>query len=246
MRSFLILALLLSASTLAQFQLAVSPSRVELLLLPGESWSRELTLVNRGTREERLSAFLYPFFLDTAGQLRPAGAEGLCPHLRVVPTVLTLAPGEEARVRLEGTAPQGQGTLWCAVFFGAQPRPLGLQGVQVAAAPQVGVVVYLTLRGTEAPALRVTALGGTGPRLAMELENPGNVLQRLSGEVLVLDLMGQERARLPVPELPLLPQGARRLELEAPASLPPGRYRVLLLLESAYGRYAGEGVWDVP
>jgi hypothetical protein len=109
----------------------------------------------------------------------------------------------------------------------------------------LGLAVYLTLRGTERPALRAK-VGGEGKALPLLLENPGNVLQRVTGEARVFDGEGKEVARLPIAELPVFPGGYREVALEPEAPLPPGRYRVVLILESAYGRYAAEGVWAVP
>ncbi|RTI24155.1 hypothetical protein CSW20_06135, partial [Thermus scotoductus] len=139
----------------------------------------------------------------------------------------------------------GEGTLACLVVFSASPRPLERGGVRLAVRPELGLAVYLTLRGTERPALRAR-VGGVGEALPLLLENPGNVLERVSGEARVFDGEGREVARLPLEEVPVFPGGYRELALRPDPPLPRGRYRVALILGGTYGRYAAEGTWDVP
>lgn len=231
---------------LAQVDLTLSLVRAELTLLPGEAFALALTLRNGLDREEGLSVRLTPFRLGQDGRPveTPLGGE-VCARLRVTPSALTLPPRGSAEVRVEGVAPPGEGTLACMVIFGASPRPGTLGGVQLSLRPEIGFALYVTLKGTEKPLLRAR-VGGEGKELPILLENPGNVLQRLSGEASVLDREGRPLLVLPLAELPLLPGGVREVRLAPEASLPPGRYRVVLLLESAYGRYAAEGVWVVP
>lgn len=231
---------------LAQVDLTLSPARLELLLSPGEVRVERVTVKNGLPREEPIAVRLVPFALSPEGTVVESPSPGLCPYVTVSPTAFLLPPQGSQEVALRVEAPgEGEGTLACLVVFGAQPRPLPGAGVGVSTRPELGLAVYLTLRGTEKPALRAR-VGGEGKALPVLLENPGNVLQRLFGEALVYDREGKEVARLPVEDLPVLPGGYRRLSLAPEAPLPPGRYRVVLLLESAHGRYAAEGVWDVP
>ncbi len=203
-------------------------------------------MTNGLDREEPLSVSLRSFTLTPRGDVVESPERNLCPHLTVVPTAFTLPPRGTAEVRLSLKAPPGaEGTLACLVVFTAGPRPTTLGGLRLSASPSLGLTVYLTLRGTERPALRAR-VGGEGKALPLLLENPGNVLERLTGEARVFDGEGREVARLPLAELPVFPGGYRELSLEPEEPLPPGRYRVVLILESAYGRYAAEGLWAVP
>lgn len=237
---------ILLAAAFAQVNLTLSPARVELSLAPGEAFAFPVVLQNGLSREEPLTVRLAPFRVGEEGAVEelPEGGE-LCGALRVRPTAFTVPPMGQAEVRVEGEAPAGRGTLACLVVFTTQPRPSRQGGLAVALRPELGLAVYVTLKGTEAPALKAQ-VGGEGRALPLLLQNPGNVLQRVSGEALVLDGEGKEVARLPLEEVPVWPGGARRLGLSPKAPLPPGRYRVVLVLESAHGRYAAEGVWVVP
>jgi hypothetical protein len=231
---------------LAQLDLALSPARLELSLPKGGEVVEVVRLTNGLDREEPLSVRLTPFTLTPKGGVVESPERNLCPHLTVTPTAFTVPPRGTAEVRLALKAPlEGEGTLACLVLFSAEPRPTQVGGVRLTTSPALGLAVYLTLRGTERPALRAR-VGGEGKALPLLLENPGNVLQRLTGEARVFDGEGKEVARLPLAELPVFPGGYRELALEPEAPLPPGRYRVVLILESAYGRYAAEGVWAVP
>jgi len=231
---------------LAQLDLALSPARLELSLPKGGEVVEVVRLTNGLDREEPLSVRLTPFTLTPRGEVVESPERNLCPHLIVTPTAFTVPPRGTAEVRLTLKAPlEGEGTLACLVLFSAEPRPAQVGGVRLTTSPALGLAVYLTLRGTERPALRAR-VGGEGKALPLLLENPGNVLERLTGEARVFDGEGKEVARLPLAELPVFPGGYRELALEPETPLPPGRYRVVLILESAYGRYAAEGAWAVP
>ena len=244
-RPWTLLASLLNLA-LAQIDLTLSPARLELSLPKGGEVVEVVRLTNGLDREEPLSVRLTPFALTPEGGVVESPERNLCPHLIVTPTAFTVPPRGTAEVRLALKAPlEGEGTLACLVLFSAQPRPAQGRGVRITTSPALGLAVYLTLRGTERPALRAR-VGGEGKALPLLLENPGNVLQRLTGEARVFDGEGKEVARLPLAELPVFPGGYRELALEPETPLPPGRYRVVLILESAYGRYAAEGVWAVP
>jgi hypothetical protein len=244
-RPWTLLASLLNLA-LAQVDLTLSPARLELVLPPGGEVTEVVRLTNGLDREEALSVALRPFTLTPQGDVAESPERNLCPHLTVTPTAFTVPPRGTAEVRLTLKAPPGaEGTLACLVVFTAQPRPTTLGGLRITASPSLGLAVYLTLRGTEKPALRAK-VGGEGKALPVLLENPGNVLQRVTGEARVFDGEGKGVARLPIAELPVFPGGYREVALEPEAPLPPGRYRVVLILESAYGRYAAEGVWAVP
>jgi len=237
---------LLLAQALAQVDLTLSPARLELVLPPGGEVTETVRVRNGLDREEPLSIALRPFALTPQGDVAESDERNLCPHLTATPTAFTVPPRGTAEVRLTLKAlPGAEGTLACLVVFTAQPRPTTLGGLRITASPSLGLAVYLTLRGTEKPALRAR-VGGEGKALPVLLENPGNVLQRVTGEARVFDGEGKGVARLPIAELPVFPGGYREFALEPEAPLPPGRYRVVLILESAYGRYAAEGVWAVP
>ncbi|MDM7324215.1 MAG: hypothetical protein P3W93_004335 [Thermus sp.] len=231
---------------LAQASLTLSPARVELFLLPGEAFSFSVTLKNGLPKEEALSVRLTPFRLLEDGSLVEVPTGGpLCASLGVVPTAFTLPPLGEKEVRVEGKAPEGEGTLSCLVVFSGGVRPLERGGVRLQVRPELGLALYVTLRGTEKPLLRAR-VGGEGAALPLLLENPGNVLQRLTGRAQVYTPLGQEVVTLSFEDLPVWPLGSRRVLLEPPTPLPSGEYRVVLLLESPYGRYAAEGRWRVP
>lgn len=235
---------LLLALAQAQVALTLTPARLELSLPPGGSWTGEVLLQNGLSREEAINLLPTPFTLGEEGEVLPGGVRDACPGVEATPSALTVPPKGEARVRLRVKAPVGEGTYACMLYLVGTPRP-ARGGLSLGIYPQLGLALYVTLQGTERPALRAQ-VGGRGQALPLLLENPGNVLLRLEGEAVVFGGDGQEVARLGFSDLPLLPGGRRRLLLEPQSPLPPGRYRAVLLLRSAQGEYAAEGTWDVP
>lgn len=151
-----VFALFLSA--LAQVNLTLSPARVELSLAPGEPFSFPVVVQNGLSQEEPLTVRLSPFRVREDGSVEelPLGGD-LCQALLVRPTAFTVPPLDRVEVRVEGRAPEGQGTLACLVVFTAQPRPSRQGGLSVSVRPEIGLAVYVTLRGTEKPLLRAGA-----------------------------------------------------------------------------------------
>lgn len=224
--------------------LGVAPPRQELFLLSGEAFEFSIVVVNRGSAEETVRVSLASFRVTEGGEVeRIAGEHPLCQALEVRPVFMTLPPGGGERVLVQGKAPPGEGTLACLITFTGGERPGGFPGIQLR--PAVSVPLYVTLKGTERPALRA-GVSGEGNRLALLLENPGNVLQRLTGEAQVYAPNGELVVHLPLGETVVWPGGRRRIVLQTQTPLPTGRYRVVLLLEGRYGRYAAQGEWRVP
>lgn len=234
---------------LAPFSFGLAQERLSLTLTPvrlelqeaGEGTAR---LENTGAEGVTLEVEAFPFLLRLDGSLHPAPSHerDLCPHLSVFPQGrVSLGKGESLFLRVQVQPFAGRGTYWCGVGLTTLPSPEEEGGLQALLRLRLVLPVYMTFSGTEEPKLEVGALGRKGDELHLLLQNRGNALLRVTGSLLIYDREGKEVGRLPVPEVPLLPGGGRVLSFKP--ELPPGPYRVLLLLEHPYGRLALEGEW---
>lgn len=244
---------LLLALLLAFFSFGLAQGELSLLLTPvrlefkgaDEGTAR---LSNTGAEGVTLEVDPFPFLLRLDGALYPSSSHerDLCPHLEVLPQGrVSLGKGESLLVRVRIRPFAGRGTYFCAVGFTTLPSLEEGGGLQVLTRLQLALPVYMTFPGTEEPRLEVGALGRKGEELQVLLQNGGNTLLRVKGNLLFYDREGKEAGRLSVAQgdgLPILPGGSRLLSFRP--ELPPGPYRVLLLLEDGYGgRLAAEGEW---
>ncbi|KGQ23065.1 hypothetical protein [Thermus filiformis] len=237
------LLLALPAPALGQ-TLTLTPVRLELLLPPSGGAQGSALLLVEGKRTA-LEVSLSSFLLGLDGSVREGASHerDLCPHLEVFPQGSLEVPeggGVEVRVRVRPFS--GEGTYWCMVLLQTAPSFREERGLRIGFRAGVGLFVYATFRGTERPGLALEGIGREGEELKLLLANTGNVLLRVTGTLLFYDKEGKEALRLSLDEegVAVFP-GSKRL-LSFRPGLPSG-YKVVVLLEHAYGRLAGEGTW---
>lgn len=170
------LATLLVGATLAQAlpawasTFSVSPVQV---LLTGQSRSAILTLQN--TSQEPLR-----FQLDVQAWAQdPQGAMQLQPTRDIVffPQLLSLAPGQERKVRLGATVPPGAIEKTYRLFVQELPpreTPGATSGSQVRVLTRMGIPVFLQPPSPRVEG-RVEALAVRQGRLSFEVRNRGTV-----------------------------------------------------------------------
>lgn len=240
---WVLLALFPFGLTQGELSLLLTPVRLELKGAD-EGTAR---LLNTGAEGVTLEVEPFPFFLRLDGGLYPSPPHerDLCPHLEVFPQgKVSLGKGESLLVRVQIRPFAGRGTYFCAVGFTTLPSPEEGKGLQVLTRLRLALPIYVTFSGTEEPKLEVGALGRKGDELHLFLQNRGNILLRVTGNLLFYDREGKEVGRMAVAQgdgLPILPGGNRLVSLKPP--FPPSGYRVLALLEHEYGRLAAEGEW---
>jgi len=237
------LLLALPAPVLSQ-TLTLTPVRLELLLPPsGDAQGSALVLAEG--KGAALEVSLSSFLLGLDGSVRQGAPHerDLCPYLEVFPQgSLEVPEGGRAEVRVRVRPFSGEGTYWCMVLLQTAPSFREERGLRIGFRAGVGLPVYATFQGTERPGLALEGIGREGEELKLLLANTGNVLLRVTGTLLFYDREGKEALRLPLSEegIPILPGGKRLLSFRP--GLPSG-YKVVVLLEHAYGRLAGEGTW---
>jgi len=225
--------------------LTLTPKRLELLASPsdGVQGSASLSTTGQGVAVEVATA---SFLVGLEGNFRydASHERDLCPYLEVFPQgSVELSAGGSMDLWVKVRPFQGEGTYWCMVLLQTAPTGGGQGGLGISARIAVGLPVYVTFQGTERPKLTIEGLGRDKEELKVLLANKGNVFLRVSGTLFFYDKDGKEVLRLPLSDegVAVFPGGKRLLTLKP--GLPPSGYKVLVLLEHAYGRLAGEGRW---
>ncbi len=198
---------------------SVSPSRVELTLVPGEERVVEFTV-----RAEGEFALKAVGFRMKGDQVVLTGED--CSHVRPLETAVKVAGQRVIAVRAR--AAERPGTTACLL----QVYPIAQGGGVVLG---VGIPVYVTRAGTEQIALSIGVL----PDGRVVLENSGNTLLRLKGFVSYIE-GGREVQRLSVEDYALLPGNTRVL------SPPEGisRGEALVYLEGQGKRWTKRGSYS--
>jgi P pilus assembly chaperone PapD len=232
---FLGLWLLHAPGAAAQVNLVVSPIRVEQQLPPGGSETDIISVKNEGRQAMRLRVYLEDWRMDSQGNIKPLrpgeNPRSCAAWIQVNPRDFRIEPGQSRDIRYTLTVPPGvaPGTYWSAIIFEAlQPPGKELRQKKIGVYGRVAVVFYETAGQPENRVeFRDLKIILEKRRLIFKLAlaNPGAGLVRLKpGRIIIRNDRGQEAAKLEIPETPLMPGGARELEVEQDLNLPPGSY----------------------
>lgn len=227
--------------------LQISQIEFNLLVEQGQVYFLTFLVHNDAERAQTITLYLGDWDRDLDGTNRfyPPGTveRSLAGWLSLPFTQITLGPEEAAEVAVELAVPSLQqaplaGTYWGIIFVQGEPRPMEQAGTTVMAIERFGVKVYATIAGTEVSEGRVAKLevtpGEGGYQVVIYYENTGNVHQRVSGSLEVIDRTGAVVQKLELEEFPILPGAARRIAANLPL-LARGIYQLRAVMD-----YGGE------
>ncbi len=229
----------------AQVSVEVAPPRVDLSTANGGTpQTQAITLTNKDKNPVRIRARVDDWFLSKDGTPQFVLAEGKIPFsaaawTRVNPSEQVAQPGETVTVRFTTTAPAGTtaGGYRAAIMFEFEPPggDAGGRGRSVTFKGRVATVVYVTV-GAPKPAVELVDVqevdpSSVGPPVVMAtLKNTGRVHVRTRGQMLIYNQAGSVVRRIPIPDVPVLPESERALVMQmvdpGQEPLPPGQYRV--------------------
>lgn len=240
----------------------ISPTKTELVLQPGQSTVREVTVVNRTGMTIKVSLSVEDFegSLDPAESHRLLGdgdsAWGARRWMEPELDSIELQQGETLRFDVRITAPSDAepGGHYAAVIAKAE-EPENADASSVVIKGRVTSLMLITVPGDvdsrgELEDPEVPLLASFGPTtIGLVFNNLGNVHQSPSGMVTITNLLGQQVAEIPVDEWVVLPESSRRTQIEWPGKWHLGPYKVLAQI--TYGEdgetiYATSTVWFIP
>jgi P pilus assembly chaperone PapD len=242
---------LVPAAAWAQVSVEITPLRVELKTGPGAApFTQTVQLVNHGKDPVRIHARVDDWYLSRDGTPQFQLTDGTMPYsaaswLRVNPVEVDLAAGTKGLVRFTMTTPAGAtpGGYRAAIVFDLLPpgTEIGGRARNVVFQSRIVTLVYATV-GAPKPAVELVDVesrqrNGQPPSWAIvaTLKNTGRVHVRTKGQMLIYDKAGTMVRRIPVPDVPILPESEREVLIplaeEGKAALPDGEYRVELRID---------------
>ncbi|NPV54807.1 MAG: hypothetical protein HPY71_15045 [Firmicutes bacterium] len=241
----------------AATDMGVSPSKLELLLDPGESTTEIIRVTNSAPDRIHFKAYVMDWLLSQEGEFTPippgTGERSASSWAKVVPIEFDLGPEQTQDVRVSISVPRGvSGEYRTVVFFESAPSQVsGMFGVSVVG--RIGVVVYVNIRGTIKREGGVADLTVDYDRSKEMLtgrigfENTGNTHLVLNATVELKDAGGRRVALIEETRGVCLPESYVQLPFRWQGTLSPGEYIVLAVID--YGgatRIAGQTVLEVP
>lgn len=169
----------------------------------------------------------------TAGTLQYSAAD----WIRVDTDGFTLQAGKSQAVRVSVTVPENAhaaGTYNELVFFTINPGEPPKSSVGIVPTTRIGVVVYVTVSGTEQNSSRLADMYASGSVVHVIVDNLGNTLMRGVGTIDVRDSAGNTVKTVAVEDAPILRNGERDIAVQMP-DLAKGYYVLLLLLHDSRG-----------
>jgi P pilus assembly chaperone PapD len=243
------LALLLTAVPVsAQVSIEVSPLRVELKAQPGGTTTQAVTIANTGAEAVRVRAELSDWFLSRDGSPQFVDATdktySATVWTRLAPPEQTIEPGREAIVRFSVTIPASvppAGYRTGILFeFGPAAGDTAAHRREVQVRSRIATLIYVNVgeppAAVELVDLRSRHTPNQPTQIIAILKNSGHRTVRTRGTVTLTDANGTVVAKLPVPDVPVLPESEREVaialnEPDKPA-VPAGDYHVEVRIDA--------------
>ena len=258
--SFIALALVLFAPTLVLAQsslsFSVSPTIFDMTGDPGQTWQSNVRVINanpydltvytnvvnfRPKEESGVPQFLY----DSSNLESPANFASWV----TVPQEIQIPPERTVELPIQISVPEdaSPGGHYAAILIGTRPPETDADAPQVETSQIISTLMFMRVSGeiderASIRSFRTTDYIVNRPETTFELriENKGNVYLQPRGEIVIHNMWGQERGRIPVNQQTLfgnvLSNSVRKFSFDwkgewSPAEI--GRYTAEVTL--AYG-----------
>lgn len=253
-RNFPLLVVLLTMMSAAHAaDIGVSPPRIEVTVPAGGSVTTTFDAIWTGTDAVRLALATNDWAMAQDGQLTylapGEGAYSAASWIQLPGDSVEMTGAGQQTVRLNIQVPNDPtlaGTYNAVVFVETPAAPGTASGTQVSMRQRVGVVVYVTVAGTEKNGSKLTDMYSDGSTVHAIVANEGNTVMRYSGAIEVRDSTGATVESVTAGNSAILRQSERDLSMKMP-DLPKGYYVLLLLLkDSRGGILTGQLPYEVP
>ncbi|MGC9966820.1 MAG: hypothetical protein ABSE08_15560 [Syntrophobacteraceae bacterium] len=227
----------------AQMSIMVSPIRVEHQVKAGTNETNIIEVRNEGTTPTRIAVHAEDWTMDRKGDVnfaRAGGDPGSCANwLQLNPVDFRLDPGQVRQVRYSLTVPAEAKEGGYRAAIALEGLPLPQEGVAKRKMTLNGRIVVMAYATVGNPEIRAqfqdfqVAAGNKGISFKLTLANQGDVHFRVKKSFITIKKSnGEEVCRVEVPEIPVLPGGARELEFnKEDLALPKGAYLAEAVLD---------------
>ena len=221
--------------------IGVSPPRIDVTVPLGGSVTTTFDAIWTGSEAVRLGLATSDWTMDQHGQityLPPGqGSSSAAAWLQLSSDSVEMTGAGQKTVRAGINVPDDSslsGTYSAVIFVETPPAPTTSSGTQLAMRQRVGVIVYVTIAGTEKNGSKVTDMYTDASSVHTVVANEGNTVMRYSGTIEVRDASGNTVGSLSVGDSAILRESERDIAVKMP-DLPKGYYVLLLLLKDSRG-----------
>jgi hypothetical protein len=223
---------------------SLAPIRLDVDATPGQPYTDALEVNNEARESARIRVYTEDWRLERDGAVTFAKS-GAWPRsastwIRTNPVEFELPPLATVDVRFTINVPKGApaGGYRAAIVVEQVPRPAPGQEPkrEVAIRARIASVVYVRV-GDPVPdaALHdvIYRREANGMRsIVLAVENRGGVHFRTAGRVALSDpRTGKLAYRVPIPDVPVLPESSRDVRVDLPSEVRPGAYQARTELE---------------
>lgn len=237
--TIVLLITMMSAAVAAD--IGVSPPRIDVTVPRGGEVTTTFNVIWSGSEPTQLQIAKSDWTLDASGafQTLPIGESAHSASDWVTPAAdsIALPAAGQAEMRVTIRVPDSQslvGTYQTVVFAETPATPSTGSGTHVTMRQRVGVVMYVTVAGTETKGSKLVDLYLDGGAVDAVVSNLGNTTMRYSGSLQVRDSNGQEVQTVPISEGVVLRDSERDVRIPLP-ELPSGFYVLLGLVKDGRG-----------
>lgn len=229
-------------TTPAGVAIGASPALLEFDSNPGVVEQRQVTVNNDGSLPIAVESYIWDWRMKgLEKEFAPPGAfaNSLANWVQVAPRSAIIEPGRQYTFDVLFTVPQdAKGAHYGVLFFETKPQVSNSEQDKVAAVnARVGILLLHRTIGHSKQALIPKNFRVLPPTAAQTLklnwivENSGNAHALPNSQISVLNDKNQLVLSLDGTPARVFPGQNREFSLESAATLPPGRYRALLVIQ---------------
>ncbi len=257
----------------SQLSLSVTPPLIQLSLAPGQTWSSTLKVVN--TNEYELPLYASMAVLETNGDegqskftpvLEGSETSTLANWVKLGTNDFKITEEKSFDLPFTITVPEdaSPGGHYAAIIIGSQPLGEAPEGASISVSSSISTLLFLRVAGdvVEKGTIREFTTEDNfysrpNVKFLLRFENSGNVHIQPQGEIVITNMWGKERGKIPINQKTrfgnVLPESIRKFEFEWKGEWNPlefGRYKAQAVL--SYGTDQKESVnstdyfWIIP
>jgi P pilus assembly chaperone PapD len=240
----------LSFSDLNAQELEVSPGTLSFTTNPGSSQTQQITLRNKGTKEQSFIFNLNDWLTDENGEVKyfsPGTTARSCADwITVSPALITLQPNEQATINVTMLVPNDNpSTKWAVLFIQSAVEQTGARAVDKEVALGVQLALRIAVTIYQSPASNTLYKGSiegltekinadNSRQYDSQVFNLGDKVLNCKVYFTVSNLETAEEFTSTPQEFSLLPESNKKVDYKLDKPLSKGRYSVAAILDYGF------------
>ena len=240
----------LSYTDLNAQELEVSPGTLSFATNPGSSQTQQISLRNKGTKEQSFIFNLNDWLTDEAGEVKyfsPGTTARSCSNwITVSPALVTLQPNESATINVTMLVPNDNpSTKWAVLFIQSAVEQTGPKAVDKEMALGVQLALRIAVTIYQSPASNTLYKGSIEGlkekvgddktrKYSSQVINLGDKVLNCKVYFTVSNLATAEEFTSTPTEFSLLPDNSKKVEYTLEKPLAKGKYSVAAILDYGF------------